>query len=120
MSNLLDLAKSLGLNPSNENGGNNGIYNPKHFENVPTKKIKSVRKKLRDNYVIPMLESICAIKDKKEFDAKKAGFIALYNELFILQDMDFSAFGMLRNNNAKLAENAKKVWEKFNVENKKK
>lgn len=110
---LLDLAKELGFNTNSESGGNNGIYQEKHFAGMNEKQIKRARKKLRDNYVIPMLESICNISSQKEFDTKKASFIKLFNELFILQNMDFSVFGMLRNRNAEKAQKAQKIWEKY-------
>lgn len=108
------LAKELGIKKTNENNGGVNIYNPKHFQGLDNNQIRSKRKKLRDTFVIPMLQQICAIKDKKEFSTKKEKFIAMYKDIYILDNFDFSVFGMLRGNNAEIAEKAKKVWESYN------
>lgn len=119
MSNIFDTLKSisndLGLNPSNENNGGTNVYLPKFFDGVDVRKQKSIRKKLRDNYVLPLLQSIANCKDKEEFNKKKNSFLKLYLEIFISdgETFDFKVFGMLRNNNAILAQKAQKIWENF-------
>lgn len=110
---LNDIAKNCGIAKNTENNGGTQIYRKELFENLNSKQIKSLRKKLRDNYVIPLLEQICACKSKEEFSKKEKDFIKLYSSIFISEKFDFSVFGMLRNNNAVLAENAQKTWEEF-------
>jgi hypothetical protein len=110
---LNGIAKNCGIVRNTENNGGTQIYRKELFDNLNAKQIKSLRKKLRDNYVIPLLEQICSCKNKEEFNKKEKDFIKLYSSIFANEKFDFSVFGMLRNNNAILAENAQKIWEKF-------
>jgi len=110
---LSNIAKNCGIVKNTENNGGTQIYRKELFEGLNSKQIKSLRKKLRDNYVIPLLEQICACKNKDEFNKKQKDFVQLYSSIFASKEFDFSVFGMLRNNNAILAENAQKIWEKF-------
>ena len=110
---LNGIAKNCGIAKNTENNGGTQIYRKELFDGLNSKQVKSLRKKLRDNYVIPLLEQICACKSKEEFNKKQKNFIELYSSIFASDKFDFSVFGMLRNNNAVLAENAQKTWEKF-------
>ena len=113
---LNKVAKKAGIVKNSENNGGVNIYKKEIFEGKTSKEIKSLRKKLRDNYVIPLLENIVSCKDKKEFNERKKDFLDVYKTIFIPENFDFSVFGMLRNNNKELAEKAQKTWEKFSNE----
>lgn len=110
---LNTVAKSAGIVKNTEKNGGTQIYKKEFFEGLNRSQISRLRQKLRDNYVIPLLEQIVSCKDEKEFKSKQESFIKVYKSLFARQEFDFSVFGMLRNNNSVLAENAEKVWQKF-------
>lgn len=111
---LNSLAQSIGISKNSENNGGVQIYKKTLFEGLNNKQQKSLRKKLRDNYVIPLLEQIASVKSKKEFEEKEKGFLKLYSSIFENSEtFDFSVFGMLRNNNKVLAEKAEKTWKSF-------